>query len=580
MVLPNIFATTPAGNVPAAELDQNFTFLESQGIQGVVATGSANSYLIDPADAWGPAYANYINRPLIVSFPASNTGSSVADVSGLGNIPMVKNVSGVVTNLAAGDVTLNIPYLIICDGTRLWVYSFGSASGGGATPTAIDVHANFNAVPDCRSVDDVVTNSGSPIIASATANFTNADAGKIIKIYNYSTGVGIFLGTILSVTNATTAVLNGNALSSATAGNALAYFGTDNATQINAALAYAATLVSQNVGGVNAPNGAGYIPVIFPVVPGVGDGYLFGTSLTTYRNVLLDTQSMLYNAIGLGINDRNWAIQCTGGMQVNRIVMECGGGMGIQNGTVGGQSSSFIGQVQLWNVGTNFNSGLTPPSQIALELSGNDYTITGYWCKGGNIGVHLFQASDVRFSLPEVIGSATGMQLAGCENVQINNVTFDTCSFVGLMIDGSHNITANGNMFSVNATGLTYGIATGLNDSTNINRVLNLDFNMQRSGGTALHLAYSQDWKIDLLESNSANYSAGGVPLTASVEFGAGNTGWGLIQAIRGDVAITQSSGSVTGILWDLASTQGASSVCGGSTTISTAHWSNGLLEG
>ncbi len=33
-VLPNIFATQPSGNVAASLLDTNFTFLESQGVQG------------------------------------------------------------------------------------------------------------------------------------------------------------------------------------------------------------------------------------------------------------------------------------------------------------------------------------------------------------------------------------------------------------------------------------------------------------------------------------------------------------------------------------------------------------------
>ena len=52
MVLPNIFATQPTGNVQASLLDVNFTTLESQGVQGLSTTGSSNAYIATPADAW------------------------------------------------------------------------------------------------------------------------------------------------------------------------------------------------------------------------------------------------------------------------------------------------------------------------------------------------------------------------------------------------------------------------------------------------------------------------------------------------------------------------------------------------
>jgi hypothetical protein len=61
-----------------------------------------------------------------------------------------------------------------------------------------------------RQVTDGVTTSGSPNITSATANFTAADVGAPVS------GAGITAGTtILSVTNATTAVLSANATASA-----------------------------------------------------------------------------------------------------------------------------------------------------------------------------------------------------------------------------------------------------------------------------------------------------------------------------------------------------------------------------
>lgn len=412
--------------------------------------------------------------------------------------------------------------------------------------------ASFGAVSDAKKVTDISCASGSANISSASGLFTSSDVGKTIKIYDIQNNVYAFLGTIAAVPSATTAILSGMASATVIAGNGIAYWGTDNATAINAALSYASLQIQQDYGQVNAPSGTGYCRVIFPLQTGTGSGYLFGSTLTTYRNVILNADAMLFNACGGSSSDRTWAITCAAGIQIERLVMECGGGMGIYNGTGEMQSSSFIGQCQLWNVGTTYSGGT---SQIGLYLTGNDYTITGLWIKGGNIGCQLYQASDVRISLPEIIGSASGMQLAGCENIQINNVTFDTCSYIGLTIDGSHNIFASGNLFSVNGTGLNYGITLGLNDHFNINRDINLNFNMQRCGGIGVHIAYTQDSTLTLNGSNSANYSAGGIAITQMVEYGSGNAGIINVTATRDNVtagaAIANFTGSLFGMYYD-----------------------------
>lgn len=117
MVLPFIFNTTPAGNVPASELDTNFTFLESQGVQGLTTTGSSPAYIATPADAWVIGYSNYIARALTIIPNFSNVGASTVNVSGLGNASIYKNSNGISTSLANNDLKQNIPAILICDGT-------------------------------------------------------------------------------------------------------------------------------------------------------------------------------------------------------------------------------------------------------------------------------------------------------------------------------------------------------------------------------------------------------------------------------------------------------------------------------
>lgn len=118
MALPNVFATTPAGNVPASQLDTNFTFLEVQGVQSAATTGSANTYLLTPADAWVTTYANYIGRPLVIIPNVSNTSGSTLNVSGLGAITIKKNVGGGLVALTSGDLIIAIPYQVAFDGTQ------------------------------------------------------------------------------------------------------------------------------------------------------------------------------------------------------------------------------------------------------------------------------------------------------------------------------------------------------------------------------------------------------------------------------------------------------------------------------
>lgn len=131
MVLPTIFATYPAGNVAASLLDANFSFVEVQGVQAILTTGTADTYILTPSDAWLTSYAGYAGRALTVIFNATNTGSSTVNVSGLGAVALGKNIAGAHTVLSAADIVLNVPYIITCDGAKFWL-----STPNGATSTS------------------------------------------------------------------------------------------------------------------------------------------------------------------------------------------------------------------------------------------------------------------------------------------------------------------------------------------------------------------------------------------------------------------------------------------------------------
>lgn len=129
MTLPTIFANLPAGNVAASLLDQNLAVLEAGMLQGANSAGIADVYTLSPLDPWVTGYANYANTGLIVTPNITNTGPATLNVSGLGAINIVKNVSGSATVLTAGDFVAGTPYVLLCDGTQFWVVGGGTSGG-------------------------------------------------------------------------------------------------------------------------------------------------------------------------------------------------------------------------------------------------------------------------------------------------------------------------------------------------------------------------------------------------------------------------------------------------------------------
>ena len=97
----------------------------------------------------------------------------------------------------------------------------------------------FGAKGDGKQVLDGVTNS-TTTFTSATANFTQADVGKAIRLPRAGAAGHALVTTIASVSNSTTVILANSALSNLSSDTAT--YGTDNTTPIqNAILAGAAT---------------------------------------------------------------------------------------------------------------------------------------------------------------------------------------------------------------------------------------------------------------------------------------------------------------------------------------------------
>lgn len=186
MTLPFIFATQPAGNVPASDLDTNFTFLESQGVQGLTTTGSSNAYVATPADAWLTGYNQYVARALTILPSFTNPGAATLNVSSLGAASIYKNVAGVQTALANGDIKQSIPAILICDGTGFLL----------ANPTSSPVTFTSNSYQNTVS-SPAGTTSATAVMMGLAGAITPETTGTVMivisgTVSNTSTGGAAF----------------------------------------------------------------------------------------------------------------------------------------------------------------------------------------------------------------------------------------------------------------------------------------------------------------------------------------------------------------------------------------------------
>ena len=231
------------------------------------------------------------------------------------------------------------------------------------------------AIPDCRRLTDISATSGSANISSnGLANFTTADNGKIINLYDYANGnyVARAIFTYVSPTTGTLSIVAGNNLS---ASNCIGYIGTDNSNAIKNALLAAAAHVSPVDQGANLALGGGNVTVIFPS-DSRGNMYAFGTQQVVQTNVTLDADAMMVPMCGTaatnsqGNANRVWPFILMPGANIKRMQFFHNFTMGIIEGTYTQQAHSTFWDLTQWDVGSNNTAGSIAMSSHIHSVSG------------------------------------------------------------------------------------------------------------------------------------------------------------------------------------------------------------------
>lgn len=385
---------------------------------------------------------------------------------------------------------------------------------------------DYGAVPDTQRVVDVVTTEGSATVTSATANFVSGDVGKEVFIAETGITYPVFQGTIASVTNATTVVLSGVCNSSRTAGNAVMYWGTDYATEIQAALDAAGALLDTREVGPNQPYGLGNARVIFPTTE-AGSCYMFKTSLQVPPKVNISADALLFANVGVaGEQNREWAILLDRGANIENMTLACNYSQGVLGGGLTEQISSVILNLQIWGAGRDYDETLVGNEwQTAIRLQGFDWRLGFIWLKGGARGLWLDSASDVQLNNGILIGSSYPLI---CDDVYEASLAIrhDTPVIGSGSIDRCSKVKADLSEFTIINDGFAAGegLKIGVGSAVDVNQELDLVYRVTRRGGDCVQVSNTRNFNLRLIaENNKPRHQTGpGVAIQNAVVYGSG----------------------------------------------------------
>lgn len=176
MALPNIFATQPTGNVPAAFLDQNFAALGA--IDCVPGTVAGIDALVYTPAANAPSITSYVQlQGFSFRAVASNTSGVTFRVGVLAVLNVYKPSTGGPVALVAGDIQNNGYYQLYYD-----VNLNGGLGGFHIYGTVVAAGGSSGATPPVRQtvMSGPVLSTGLPNFGGATGATTVTQTGTIV----------------------------------------------------------------------------------------------------------------------------------------------------------------------------------------------------------------------------------------------------------------------------------------------------------------------------------------------------------------------------------------------------------------
>lgn len=401
-------------------------------------------------------------------------------------------------------------------------------------------------VTDARRLLNITKAGGSNVVDCTGGNFTTADVGKRIRMFNTTTNQYVGHSTVTAINSTDQIVIADSLAGSITAGqSSVCWLGTDNYTVLQAILDAAGTKSKAVTlpGEFNIPQRLGVVRVSIPVTDS-GTGCITTNTLVVPKGVELYAEAIVVSDCGDGlVYDREWVVHVKPGASVKRLVVDAMWGMGVKFGDAGAYSRSHVDILEIWNAGTDYNGALGDPSQVGALFTGYDWSVKDIWIKGGNIGLKLDSCSDFIANNTFLIGASNAIRGENSEQIQIKNVLLDTTGWVGVLMGSCSNVQM-GIQAIVNTDGaptatMSYGVMLGeYNDIYSRNKNIVIDYTAQVTGGTAVKISNTADAKIRVNLSNERLFtnSTGIKPIATGVQYGSGNFGALNVEISASDV--------------------------------------------
>jgi len=179
---------------------------------------------------------------------------------------------------------------------------------------------------------------------------------------------------------------------------------------------------------------------------------------------------------------------------VDFLVADANKKSGIQVGLPNQNNFIKIGTLKVYNVGDIYSNKYGAQSSVVIR--GYNVNFDYIDIDGGNTGLVFNECADIMGNSVQVVNCSTGINIISAEHIWLSNFTVDSCRYVGMQIDSSHDIGVKGKLWN-NASAypenkLVIAVQLGKYSGTNENLLINGDIKVIGTGGTALYIGNSK----------------------------------------------------------------------------------------
>ncbi len=190
---------------------------------------------------------------------------------------------------------------------------------------------------------------------------------------------------------------------------------------------------------------------------------------------------------------------------IKYLILNSNNRSGISIGKNGANNSINIGYIKIYNTGNDQDGRIIK----AMEIKGFNIIINNIDIFLGNMGLSFENSSDIRINELQIVNCATGIRMFNANNVNISNFSIDSCQYIGLQIDSTHNSYFKGTVWNNNKVYVNNnecGILLG-KYSKDLNDILTIDVRIIDTGKTAIYLSNSMNINLNAIICNTEGHN-------------------------------------------------------------------------